>query len=84
MTPILTTLNINIGDLFIYQNMIWTRIDTYTAKCQKSGCCRFGYLGESNGMYDDEWKTVLDTSHKLDQHLVEQILLDNLLILLDD
>lgn len=72
--PILTTLDVGIGEMFLYEGCIWTRTDTYTAKCPQSGSCHFGHFGDEGTQ--SEWKNVLDTAVKLNQDRIQTVLLE--------
>ena len=76
--PVLTTLDISIGDFFLYDNFIWTRTDRYSAICSEMGACYFGFLDDNNGENNDEWNNVLTTAVKLDRDKVENLILNNI------
>ncbi len=78
MEPILTTLNINIGQAFMYDDVMWIRTDRYVASSPSYGACKFGYLGEDNGSYDEEWKRVLDNTSVIDMDKMQTVVKNNI------
>jgi len=72
---ILDTLDIKIGDFFIFENNLWERNSRYSAKTPDFGSCRFGYIGEKDGIRDEEYKEVLEKAKPLSFGEIEAIVL---------
>jgi len=60
--------------MFLYNDNIWVRTDTYVATCTAYGGCYFGNLGESEEFEDFDKK-----AEKLSMPRIESVLLQTAL-----